>query len=101
MGRELYESEPVFREVIDRAADLLGSELGRPFLPLLFGEEGGAEAIHATAYAQPALVAIELALAALWRSRGVRPDRVLGHSVGDRKSTRLNSSHVKISYAVF
>lgn len=83
MGRELYESEPVFREVIDRAADLLGSELGRPFLPLLFGEEGGAEAIHATAYAQPALVAIELALAALWRSWGVRPDRVLGHSVGE------------------
>ena len=83
MGRELYKAEPVFRDVLDRAADLLSDELHRPFLPLLFGEDGAADTIHTTAYAQPALVAIELALAALWRSWGVRPDRVIGHSVGE------------------
>src|SRR5437588_6850205 len=62
-----------------------------------------------TAVAQPALFVVEYALARLWMSRGVAPAALLGHSVGeytaaclaDRKSTRLNSSHTVISYAVF
>lgn len=83
MGHELYKTEPVFREVLDRAAAVLDVELGRPFLPLLFGESADAAVLQTTAVAQPALVALELALSALWRSWGVRPDRVLGHSVGE------------------
>ena len=83
MGRQLYETEPVFRDVLDRAADILSSELDQPLLPLLFGQTNDPDLLHRTGYAQPALVAIELGLSALWRSWGVRPDRVLGHSVGE------------------
>src|SRR5690606_35337011 len=73
----------VVREVLDRAAAVLDGELGRPFLPLLFGQVDDPEALHRTAAAQPAIMAVELALSALWRSWGIRPDRLLGHSVGE------------------
>src|SRR5690606_37872524 len=83
MARDLYGEEPVVRELLDRAATVLDQELGRPFLPLLFGQVDDAEALHRTAAAQPAIMAVELALSALWRSWGIRPDRLLGHSVGE------------------
>jgi len=83
MGRELYDAEPAFRDSLDRAAEVLAGELDRPFLPLLFGDDGNADMIHRTAIAQPALVAVELALSALWRSWGIHPSRVMGHSVGE------------------
>src|SRR5690606_6932282 len=83
MARELYDEEPIVRGVLDRAAAVLDVELGRSFLPLLFGQVDDPEALHRTAAAQPAIMAVELALSALWRSWGIRPDRLLGHSVGE------------------
>jgi len=81
MGRELYETQPTFRAVLDRCAAILSTELEVPLLEILYGAES--TRLAETAYAQPALVAVEYALAELWRSWGVLPAVVLGHSVGE------------------
>lgn len=82
MGRDLYDREPVFRAMLDRAATVLAPVLDRPLLDVMFADDGDG-AIHQTAYTQPALFALECALAALWRSWGIEPTVVLGHSVGE------------------
>jgi len=81
MGRSLYETQPVFRGVMDRAAEVLQPLLERPLLDVLYGEEGAR--IHETAYTQPALFALEYGLAELWRSWNIEPSVVMGHSVGE------------------
>ena len=83
MGRGLYEAEPVFRDVLDRAAAIMDPLIGRSFLHILFGEGEDPALINETAYTQPALFAIEHALLELWRARGIVPAVVLGHSVGE------------------
>jgi acyl transferase domain-containing protein/surfactin synthase thioesterase subunit/acyl carrier protein len=83
MGAELYRHQPVYRAVIDRCAALLRDRLELPLLDVLFGKAGAGDAIHQTAYTQPALFAVQAALIELWRSWGVIPDMVLGHSVGE------------------
>ncbi|NOX54346.1 MAG: HAD-IIIC family phosphatase, partial [Planctomycetes bacterium] len=85
MGRDLYESQPVFRDVLDRCAAVLEPLLERPLLEVLFAEEGSEDAarLNQTAYTQPALFVIEYALAELWRSWGIEPDLVVGHSIGE------------------
>ncbi|MEV0131628.1 SDR family NAD(P)-dependent oxidoreductase [Dactylosporangium sp. NPDC050688] len=82
MGAELYRTEPVFRDVIDACAAHFGDALGEPLTDLMFAGRDR-ELINQTRITQPALVALELALAALWRSWGVEPVAVLGHSVGE------------------
>ncbi|MFG2910094.1 SDR family NAD(P)-dependent oxidoreductase [Kitasatospora sp. NPDC048286] len=82
MGRELYETEPVFREVFDSCDRILAPGLGASLTELtLYGPDQ--KAINETRVTQPALVALEVALAALWESWGVTPTVVLGHSVGE------------------
>ena len=81
MGRELYDSEPVYRETLDRCDAFLRERFDVPLLDLLHGEDEGR--IHQTAFTQPALFSLELALARLWQSWGVQPGAVLGHSVGE------------------
>ena len=80
MGRNLYESEPVFRAVLDRCEDVFRAERGRSLLTVIF-EDG--DRLNRTEWTQPALYAIESGLTALWASVGVRPDVVFGHSVGE------------------
>ncbi len=82
MGRELFATAPVFRAALERCAAVLEPHLDRPLLPLLL-DAGEAEAIDQTAYTQPALFAFEYALTELWRSFGVEPAFVLGHSLGE------------------
>jgi malonyl CoA-acyl carrier protein transacylase/SAM-dependent methyltransferase len=81
MGRELYGSQPVFRQALDRCAEILRAELGEPLLEVLWGSR--TELLGQTAYTQPALFAVEWSLAELWRSWGVEPALVAGHSVGE------------------
>ena len=82
MGRELYGSQPVFRETFDRCAALIGPVMGRSLTDTLFDAHAPATAADETAVTQPALFAIEMALTELLRSWGVEPSVVLGHSVG-------------------
>ncbi|WP_017328303.1 type I polyketide synthase [Synechococcus sp. PCC 7336] len=83
MGRQLYETQPVFRQTLDRCAEILETVLERPLLSVLYPPAGEISAIDKTANAQPALFALEYSLAQLWRSWGVQPDVLLGHSVGE------------------
>ncbi len=82
MGRELYQTEARFAETIQRVASIMDSELGVPLLDVLFGEKS-AEYLENTRYVQPALFAIEYALADLMRYWGIEPDYLIGHSVGE------------------
>ena len=81
MGRGLYDSEPVFREALDRCAQALGPD-GRRLLSVMWGEQGTDGLLDQTQFTQPALFALEYGLSELWRSWGVVPTAVLGHSVG-------------------
>ena len=86
MARELYDSQPDFRAIIDRCNDLLKDVLPRSLLFVLFGDGHGRDEtrlIDDTQYTQPALFAVEYALAKLWMSWGIKPAAVLGHSVGE------------------
>jgi len=87
MGRALYESHPVFREAIDACDEIL-NELwdGESLVDVLYPKcavDDPKALIHQTEYTQPALFALEFALAELWQSWGVEPAIVLGHSVGE------------------
>jgi acyl transferase domain-containing protein/NADPH:quinone reductase-like Zn-dependent oxidoreductase/acyl carrier protein len=81
MGLALYQSQLVFRAAIDRCAELLKPQLDRPLLSLLDPQAG--TILDQTGYTQPVMFALEYALATLWRSWGVEPAAVLGHSVGE------------------
>ena len=83
MGRELYDREPVARAVLDRCEQVFREARGASLLDVMFGREGSAGDLGDTAWEQPALYALECALTALWDSVGVRPDVVMGHSVGE------------------
>ena len=85
MAQALYQTQPVFRQTLQRCAALLDDTLDRPLLEIIFAKAGSTEArlLNQTRYTQPALFALEIALYELWRSFGIEPDIVLGHSVGE------------------
>ena len=83
MGQELYEREPVARAVLDRCEAVLLRERGTSLLDVMFGRTKGEEDLGDTAWEQPALYALGCALTALWSSVGIRPDVVVGHSIGE------------------
>jgi len=84
MARELFDTEPVFAETVKRCAAAIADVLEKPLLDVIFDVDspGSEETLRQTAYAQPALFAVEMGLARLWQSWGFEPDVVLGHSVG-------------------
>ena len=81
MGQDLYETEPVARAVFDRCEEVFRAERGASLLDVMFGRGGGD--LYETVWAQPAIYTIECAVTALWASVGIRPDVVVGHSVGE------------------
>ena len=84
MGRQLYDTEPGFRRTLQRCDEILRPELSPSLLTLLYDDATtDASAMDDTIHAQPALFALEFALAELWRSWGVEPVAVLGHSIGE------------------
>ena len=110
MGRGLYESEPVFRDAVDRCAEILRPHLGLDLREVLYPADAPAadaagfggidlramlgraaaeqdddaqERLNRTQLAQPALFVTEYALHRLWEAWGVRPAAMLGHSLGE------------------
>ncbi|HSF42281.1 MAG TPA: amino acid adenylation domain-containing protein [Thermoanaerobaculia bacterium] len=103
MARGLYETEPVFRAALDRCFEVLADGPWRDLREAVFAglertAEGGldlrrmlgrgdadeaARRLHRTLYAQPAVFAVEYALAQLWMSWGVEPEALLGYSLGE------------------
>lgn len=82
MGKDLYETQPIFRTALDRCDELLREYLRFPLLSILYGEEGK-DKLEQTEFTQPALFSLQYALAQLWMSWGIKPAAVLGHSVGE------------------
>ncbi|HLO02127.1 MAG TPA: SDR family NAD(P)-dependent oxidoreductase [Symbiobacteriaceae bacterium] len=87
MGRQLYGAEAVFRQALDRCADLLYPHLGLDIRTVLFAPDGDAEAaadrLRQTTLTQPALFAVEYALAQQWLAWGIKPTAMMGHSIGE------------------
>jgi acyl transferase domain-containing protein len=87
MGRELYQLEPTFRDYVDRASEILRPMIGRDLRTLLFPADGEVEEatrqLTQTGNTQPALFVIEYALAQLWMELGIRPQAMVGHSIGE------------------
>jgi acyl transferase domain-containing protein/acyl carrier protein len=82
MGRQLLEHEPVFRAAIERCDEIVRGLGPWSLLEELTADEGHSR-MAVTAISQPAIFALQVALAELWSSWGVRPNAVMGHSVGE------------------
>nr|WP_211222323.1 type I polyketide synthase [Actinokineospora enzanensis] len=87
MGKDLYLAYPVFAEVFDEAIDHLDLQMAEPLRDVIFGAD--AHLLGETQYTQCALFAFEVALARLLESWGVRPDVLLGHSIGELAAAHL------------
>jgi acyl transferase domain-containing protein/SAM-dependent methyltransferase len=81
MSRRLYHTSPVYRAAVDACATAFAPYLDRPLLDVLFTADSAQ--IMETIYAQPATFSVEYALTHLWKSWGIEPAVVLGHSLGE------------------
>ncbi|MEV4616839.1 type I polyketide synthase [Kitasatospora sp. NPDC049258] len=95
-GRELYAAEPVFAAAVDETAALFdtgAAAAGRavPLTRVMFADPGTEDAalLDTTAYTQPALFTLHVALHRLAAAYGLRPDQLIGHSVGELSAAHL------------
>lgn len=82
MGSELFRTQPVFRDALLECEAILKAHLDVPLTQILFST-GDVNWLDTMTYGQPALFAIEYALAQMWMAWGVNPTTVFGHSVGE------------------
>ncbi len=83
MGRTLYDTNATFRQSIVRCDEILRPWLKKPLLEVLYNSGADNSLLNETVYTQPALFALEYALTQLWKSWGIEPSVVMGHSVGE------------------
>ncbi|MGO8676240.1 MAG: type I polyketide synthase [Limisphaerales bacterium] len=90
MGRQLFDTQPVFRSELERCAELLRPHLEKPLLEALFAAPMPSDAgdrppqlLDQADYSQPAIFAVDYALSAVWQSWGIEPAAVLGWGVGE------------------
>ncbi len=87
MGRTLFETQPVFRKTLETCNEILMPLIGESLISMLYDidspSSGDPDRLHQTRFTQPALFAVEYALYTLWRSFGIEPDFMMGHSVGE------------------
>lgn len=83
MGKHLFETQPVFRDLLCRCGEILNMYLKKPLLEVLYPGNDEATLLNETEYTQPAMFSLEYALAGLWKSWGITPGAVIGHSVGE------------------
>ena len=95
MGRSLHDGEPVVREVLERCDRTMRELRGASLLDVMFGPSTAAGSLHDAAWSQPALYAVQCAMAKLWASIGIRPVAVLGHGAGE-----LAAAHVAGMYGL-
>jgi acyl transferase domain-containing protein len=88
MGRELLDEEPVFRQAIERCDEIIRTLGPWSLLEELTADEARSR-MDVTAISQPAIFALQVGLAALWRSWGVQPQALVGHSVGEVAAAHL------------
>ncbi|QSJ15493.1 type I polyketide synthase [Nostoc sp. UHCC 0702] len=83
MAKELYHSQPTFKQALDKCDQILSQYLDTSILDIIYPKTETSDKLEQTAYTQPALFAIEYALCQLWQSWGIAPSTVMGHSVGE------------------
>jgi acyl transferase domain-containing protein/acyl carrier protein len=83
MARELFDTQPTFRRSLELSDELLRPFLKMPLLDVIYPQAGASSPLNNTEYTQPALFAVEYALAELWKSWGIVPSVVMGHSIGE------------------
>jgi len=81
MAKQLYDTSPIVREVLDQCDAILRPHLDEPLLDVLYGSKQAL--LEQASYTQPALFAVEYALAQAWQQWGVQPAAVMGHSLGE------------------
>ena len=93
MARELYQSEPKFTEEVDRCSLMLRPFLGLDLREILYPSEAqtqtATQQLKQTSITQPVLFVIEYALSKLWMAWGVRPEAMIGHSIGEYVAATL------------
>lgn len=85
MGKDLYQAEPAFRALLDDGLQKLEALTGEDYRSILFNDAAASQdnKINNTAYAQPLLFIFEYALAKLLMGWGIKPDCMVGHSIGE------------------
>ena len=83
MAKELYKTQPIFKENLDLCFNIAQKYLSKPLEKIIFTGDSNSNLIDETEFTQPALFAIEYAFAKMWMAWGIKPDYLIGHSIGE------------------